>query len=77
METHAIDADTSDSSPHHYIAPDEGRDAMGSDDDDSDTDEDMPSLEALDLQDDEGYTTTDSEYEELGAYLHEQGLFDD
>ena len=77
VEAHAIDADTSDSSPHHFIAPDEGSDAMGSDDDDSDTDEDMPSLEALDLQNDNGYSTTDSEYEELEAYLHERGLLDD
>ena len=77
VETHAIDADTSDFSSHHFIAPDEARDAMGSDDEDGDTDEDMPSLEALDLQDDDAYPTTDSEYEELEAYLYEHGLLDD
>ena len=32
VETHAIDVDTSDFSPHQFIAPDEARDAMGSDD---------------------------------------------
>jgi len=36
VETHAIDADTSDFSPHQFIAPDEARDAMGSDDNEQD-----------------------------------------
>merc|ERR1719276_118142 len=36
VETHAIDADTSDFSPHQFIAPDEARDPMGSDDNEQD-----------------------------------------
>merc|ERR1719160_678370 len=35
-ETHALDADTSDFSPHQFIAPDEARDPMGSDDNEQD-----------------------------------------
>ena len=34
VKTHAIDADTSDFSPHQFIAPDKACDAMGSDDND-------------------------------------------
>merc|ERR1740115_338964 len=36
VETHAIDADTSDFSPHQFIAADEARDPMGSDDNEQD-----------------------------------------
>lgn len=36
VETRAIDADTSDFSPHQFIAPDEARDPMGSDDNEQD-----------------------------------------
>ena len=36
VETHAIDADTSDFSPHQFIAPDKACDAMGSDDNEQD-----------------------------------------
>merc|ERR1719503_473958 len=36
VESHAIDADTSDFSPHQFIAPDEARDPMGSDDNEQD-----------------------------------------
>ena len=34
VKTPAIDADTSDFSPHQFIAPDKACDAMGSDDND-------------------------------------------
>ena len=36
VETHAIVADTPDFSPHQFIAPDEARGAMGSDDNEQD-----------------------------------------
>ena len=36
VKTHAIDADTSDFSPHQFIAPDKACDAMGSDDNEQD-----------------------------------------
>ena len=42
METLAIDADTSDFSPHQVVAPDEARDAMGSDA----TEQDASSIDA-------------------------------
>ena len=36
VETYALDADTSDFSPHRFIAPDEARDPMGSEDNEHD-----------------------------------------
>merc|ERR1740138_1753573 len=36
LEAHAIDANTADFSPHQFIAPDEARDPMGSDDSEQD-----------------------------------------
>ena len=36
VEAHSIDAGTSDFPPHQFIAPDEARDPMGSDDNEQD-----------------------------------------
>ena len=60
VETHAIDADTSNFSPHQLIVPGKAHDSMGSDD--NDTDNDMPDLIPLDPCESE---KPDAKYEEV------------
>ena len=62
--THAIDEDTSDFSPHQFIAPDEGRDPMGSDDNEqgvASNDVALSNILAADVFDSEDVPSPDSE----------------
>merc|ERR1712048_799966 len=80
VTSHAIDADTADFSPHQFIAPDEARDPMGSDDTEQDAahnDAERSKILSREVFDSEDVPSQDNFLQERAHRMHKRKMMPD
>merc|ERR1712048_929633 len=80
VTSHAIDANTADFSPHQFIAPDEARDPMGSDDTEQDAahnDAERSKILSHEVFDSEDVPSHDNFLQEHARRVHKSKMMPD